>query len=84
MFEIMFLGYTGIYKYIKYVLAYTTIYWYILVYTNMVILVGGVRIPDAPPSPISHYPGSLNPLVRFLSDIPHCTPDLVLASDEVG
>ena len=24
----------------------------------------------SPPSPMSHYPGSLNPLVRFLSDIP--------------
>ena len=24
----------------------------------------------SPPSPMSHYPGSLNPLVRFLSEIP--------------
>ena len=24
----------------------------------------------SPPSPMSHYPGSLNPLVHFLSDIP--------------
>jgi hypothetical protein len=38
----------GIYKYIKYIQAYTTINLCILRFTRMLILVGGVRIPDVP------------------------------------
>ena len=43
----MFFSYTCISKYMKYIRAYTIIYLYILVYTNMIILVQGVGIPDA-------------------------------------
>ena len=42
----MFVSYTSISKYMKYIRAYTIIYLYILVYTNMIILLHGVGIPD--------------------------------------
>ncbi len=41
----MFLAYTCIYKYKKYIQSYTTIYLYILQYTSMIIPIQGVRIP---------------------------------------
>ncbi len=42
----MFLAYTCIYKYMNYIQAYTTIHFYILRYTSMIILIQGAGIPD--------------------------------------
>jgi hypothetical protein len=46
IFDHMLFSYTSICKYMKNIQACTTIYEYILVYTNMIILIHGVGIPD--------------------------------------
>ena len=51
----MFLVYTGIYTYILVHTNYKSIYLYIQVYTKIIILIQGVRIPDEPPTSLMHW-----------------------------
>ena len=42
----MFFSYTCILKYMNYIQSYTIIYLYIIIYTSIIVLIQGPRIPD--------------------------------------